>query len=112
MALLREAMGDLRTEVGLVQSELASARRDIAAIEARHVALETWRGRFELQVNVAQDRFIGKSDELVRELSRFHAELAQFRGEQSGSHRVTMIVVGLLSAVIGSIAAHFLHPMP
>lgn len=109
IALLREAMADLRAEVGLVQSEVASARRDIAAIEARHMALETWRGRFELQVATGQDRFIDKSDELVRELSRFHAELAQFRGEQSGSHRVMMMIVGLLSAVIGSIVTHFLH---
>ncbi|MBW4034062.1 MAG: hypothetical protein HIU90_01180 [Proteobacteria bacterium] len=111
IALLRDAMADLRSEVGLLQTEVASARRDIVAIEARHMALETWRSRFEMQVETAQDRFVDKSDELVKELSRFHADLAQFRGEQSGGHRVTMIVVGLLSAVVGSIAAHVLHSL-
>ncbi|MGC9269011.1 hypothetical protein [Acidiphilium sp.] len=111
ISLLRDAMADLRSELSLLQTEVASARRDIAAIEARHMALETWRSRFEMQVATAQDRFVGKSDELVKELSRFHADLAQFRGEQSGGQRVTMIVVGLLSAVIGSVSAHFLHEM-
>lgn len=109
IALWRDAMTDLRSEVALLQSEVASARRDIASMEARHVALESWRNRFEMQVAAAQDRFVGKSDELVKELSRFHADLAQFRGEQSGVHRVTMIVVGLISAVIGSVVAYFLH---
>lgn len=109
VTFLREALGDLRAEVGLLQTEIASARREIAAIEARHVALEGWRNRFELQVSGAQDRFVNKSDELVEMFSRFRAELAQFRGEQSGSQRVIMIVIGLLSAVVGSVASHLLH---
>lgn len=109
IAFLREALGELRSEVGLLQSEIASARRDIAAIEARHVALEGWRNRFEIQIASAQERFVGKSDELVETFSRFREELAQFRGEQSGSRRVMMIVIGLFSAVIGSVAAHLMQ---
>lgn len=109
VTFLRDAMGELRAEVGLLQAEIASARREIAAIEARHVALEGWRNRFELQVAGAQERFVSKSDELVEAFSQFRAELAQFRGEQSGGQRMIMIVIGLLSAVMGSAAGHLLH---
>jgi chromosome segregation ATPase len=109
IAMLREGIGDLRGDLTSLQAEIAEARRDIAAIEARHVALETWRNRFELQVASAQDRFVTKSDELVSELARVHAELAQFRGERSGSHRMTVMLIGLLSAAIGSIATHVLN---
>lgn len=109
IAFLREALGELRSDVGLLQNEIASARRDIAAIEARNVALEGWRNRFELQVAGAQERFVSKSDELVEMFSRFREELARYRGEQSGSRRVVMIVVGILSAVVGSVAGHLLQ---
>ncbi|MDE2327459.1 MAG: hypothetical protein KGK13_06315 [Rhodospirillales bacterium] len=109
VTFLRDALGDLRSEVGLLQAEIASARRDIAAIEARHLALEAWRNRFELQVAGTQERFIDKSDELVDAFARFRSELAQFRGEQSGSHRVIMVVIGVISAVIGSVTDHWLR---
>lgn len=107
--MLRDGIGDLRGDLASLQAEIAEARRDIAAIEARHLALESWRNRFELQVASAQDRFVAKSDELVNELARVHSELAQFRGERSGGHRVTVMLIGLLSAAIGSLATHILN---
>ena len=107
--MLREGIGDLRGDLTALQSEIAEARRDIAGIEARHVALENWRTNFELQVAATQSRFIAKSDELVAELGRMHAELAQFRGERAGSHQVTVLLIGLLSAAIGSLATHILN---
>ncbi|HQT59835.1 MAG: hypothetical protein B7Z59_08820 [Acidiphilium sp. 37-67-22] len=109
IAFLRDALGDLRSDVGMLQVEIASGRRDIAAIEARHLALEAWRNRFELQVTGTQERFIDRSDELVEAFAQFRSELARFRGEQSGSHRVIMVVIGVISAVIGSVADHWLR---
>lgn len=107
--LLRDGLSELRSETAVLQGEVSAARREIAGIEARHIALENWRSRFELQVTAAQDRFIARSEELVKELSRYHADFAQFRGEQAGSRRTAMMVIGVLSAALGGLVSHLFN---
>lgn len=109
VAMLRDDIAQLRTEIITLYGELAATRRDIAATEARYAALESWRDRFIEQDDTINGKSLTKTDELFRELSRFQSELSQFRGEQISAHRMTVTLVAILAAAVGSAMSHILN---
>jgi hypothetical protein len=109
VTMLRDDIAQLRGEIITLYGELAATRRDIAATEARYTALESWRDRFITQDDTINGKSLTKTDELFRELARFQSELSQFRGEQLSAHRVTVTLVGILAAAVGSAMTHILN---
>lgn len=109
VTMLRDDIAQLRNDFITLYGELAATRRDMAATEARYAALEAWRDRFITQDDTINGKSLTKTDELFRELANFQAELSQFRGEQLAAHRVTVTLVGLLAAAVGSIITHILN---
>jgi hypothetical protein len=109
VTMLRDDIAQLRSDFITLYGELAATRRDMAATEARYAALESWRDRFITQDDTINGKSLTKTDELFRELASFQAELSQFRGEQLSAHRVTVTLVGILAAAIGSAITHILN---
>lgn len=109
IAMLRGDIAQLRTEFGEMHRDVSAIRRDQSEIEARHTALESWRDRFVVQEDLVIGKLFGKTDELLKCLAGLQAELAGLRGERDAGQRVTMMIVGLLSAACGGLATSILQ---
>lgn len=104
-----QTLGALQSEISAVRGDLMMIRQDLGVLDARADALENWRERYLTQEDQVVAKLFTKIDELVAGLSGMHAEMARLRGERDAEGRVTMAIIGLLSALCGGLATNIFH---
>ncbi len=99
----------LRAELSALRGDLMMSRQEIGVLDARADALENWRERYLTQEDQVLGKLFTKVDELVGAFSGIRADLARMRGERDAEGRITIAVVGLLSALCGGLASNMFH---
>ncbi|HQT39178.1 MAG TPA: hypothetical protein PK231_07115 [Acidocella sp.] len=99
----------LRADVAAMRGDLMTVRQNIGVLDARADALENWRERYLTQEEQVVAKLFNKVDELVASLSGMRADFARMRGERDAEGRITIAIVGLLSALCGGLATNIFH---
>ncbi len=99
----------LRSDVAGMRADLMRVRQDIGVLDARADALENWRERYLSQEELVVGKLFAKVDELVASLSGMRADFARMSGERDAEGRITIAIVGLLSALCGGLATNIFH---
>ncbi|HQT63927.1 MAG: hypothetical protein B7Z75_03910 [Acidocella sp. 20-57-95] len=99
----------LRSDVAGMRADLMRVRQDIGVLDARADALENWRERYLSQEELVVGKLFTKVDELVASLSAMRADVSRMGGERDAEGRITIAIVGLLSALCGGLATNIFH---
>jgi ribosomal 50S subunit-associated protein YjgA (DUF615 family) len=99
----------LRSDVAAMRGDIAKFRQDYVVLDARVDALENWRERYLSQEDQVFSKLFTKVDELTAALSELRVQLSHMGGERDAERRVTIMIVSLLSALCGGLAANILH---
>jgi phosphoglycolate phosphatase-like HAD superfamily hydrolase len=100
---------DSASELSALRGDLMMIRQDLGVLDARADALENWRERYLTQDDQVVGKLFTKVDELVAALGGMRADLARMRGERDAEGRVTIAIIGLLSALCGGLATNIFH---
>jgi len=104
-----ESDAALHAEVSAMRGDMMRIRQDLGVLDARADALENWRERYLTQEDQMLAKLFSKVDELVANLGGLRADLARIRGERDAEGRVTVAIIGLLSALCGGLATNIFH---
>ncbi|MGE4481997.1 hypothetical protein [Acidocella sp.] len=99
----------LRSDMAGIRSDMSAMRQDISILEAKAESLEVWRVRYLAQEDQVVAKIFAKVDELVGGLGDMRADLFRIRGERDAERRASLMIVSLLSAVCGGLAASLFH---
>lgn len=99
----------LRNDIAGLRSDVAAIRQDIGVLETKSDSLEVWRVRYLVQEDQVVNKLFAKIDELVSGLSEVRADLSRIRGERDAERRISMMLISLLSAACGGLAASLFH---
>jgi hypothetical protein len=97
------------SELSALRGDLMMIRQDLGVLDARADALENWRERYLTQEDQVVGKLFTKVDELVAGQSGMRADLARMRGERDAEGRITIAIIGLLSALCGGLATNIFH---
>jgi len=100
---------DSASELSALRGDLMMIRQDLGVLDARADALENWRERYLTQDDQVVGKLFTKVDELVAALGGMRADLARMRGERDAEGRITIAIIGLLSALSGGLATNLFH---
>jgi hypothetical protein len=104
-----EAMTLLRGDIAGLRTDVTAMRQDIGILETKAESLEAWRVRYLAQEDQIINKVFGKVDELVAGLGEVRADLSRIRGERDAERRMSMMLISLLSAACGGLAASLFH---
>ena|ERR1700757_2708546 len=104
-----EAITLLRTDIAGLRNDVTAIRQDIGILETKADSLESWRVRYLAQEDQVIGKVFAKVDELVAGLGDVRADLSGIRGERDAERRMSMMLVSLLSAACGGLAASLFH---
>ena len=104
-----EAISLLRTDIAGLRCDVTAIRQVIGIIETKADTLENWRVRYLAQEDQVISKVFAKVDELVAGLADVRADLSGIRGERDAERRMSMMLVSLLSAACGGLAASVFH---
>ncbi len=99
----------LRGDIAGLRNDITAMRQDIGILEAKADSLETWRVRYLAHEDQVISKLFSKVDELVAGLSDMRADLSRIRGERDAERRMSMMLVSVLSAACGGLAASLFH---
>lgn len=99
----------LRNDMAGIRADIAEMRQDIIVLETKAESLEGWRVRYLVQEDQTMINIAEKIDVLVGGLSDMKADLCRIRGERDAERRISLMIVSVLSAICGGLAASLLH---
>ncbi|MDE1883806.1 MAG: hypothetical protein KGH70_07495 [Rhodospirillales bacterium] len=104
-----DILGALRFEVAELRNEINTVRQEVSVLGTKAESLEVWRVRYLDQEDQLVAKIFAKVDELVGGLSDMRAHLFRIRGERDAERRASLMIVSVLSAVCGGLAASLFH---
>jgi hypothetical protein len=104
-----EAIALLRSDIAGLRNDVTAIRQDIGVLETKSDSLEAWRVRYLVQEDQVINKLFAKVDELVAGLGDVREDLSRIRGERDAERRISMMLISLLSAACGGLAASLFH---
>ncbi len=104
-----DSVAIMRSDIAAMRDDINGIRQDIGILETKADSIEAWRVRYLVQEDNLINKLFNKVDELVASVSELRADLSRVRGERDAERRASMMIVSLLSAACGGLAASLFH---